>query len=455
MFKKIKQIFKNYFNPRSEDSTEFLPSALSIQETAPHPAPRVFLWILMIIICSILLWSIIGKTEIVAIADGSIISSDKSQTIQVFEHAIVRKIYVRDGQSIKKGDILLELDQDGYKADLDSIDKEIAFNKAQLLRNDALLKAIKNNQTPVMLSLQGISEEIIQKTQDQLKSDYDNIQSKLSENRSRIQVTNREIISYQNTVSERKKLLQIKTERLNNYKNLANEDFLPKNRYLEIKEEVLNLQSSINNLSDLISEKKAQISNLQSEAKVIIEEVKNIAIKEAQEANRKTTLLEEERKKATSILDTTKIIAPVSGTIQQLAVNTVGGVLTPAQPVMVIVPEDVSLEAEVTFINKDIGFIEVGQAAHIKIESFPYTKYGMIDGEVSIVSGDAVEDEKRGLVYKGRVKLHQSVMRIGKNNVRLVPGMRLTAEIKTDEKRLIDYFISPLITNTSQAFRER
>jgi hemolysin D len=455
MFKRIKQIIYNYFNPRSEDSTEFLPSVLAIQETSPHPAPRVFLWIVIIIICSILLWTIIGKTEIVAIADGSIISSDKSQTIQVFEHAKVRKIYVRDGSSIKKGDILLELDQDRYQADLDSVDKEIIFNKAQLLRNNALLEAIIHNRPPIKLSSNGISENIIQQTQNQLKSDYDNIQSRLSENRTKTQVINQEIISYHNAILEKKKLLELKSQKLNNYKSLAREDFLPKNRYLEIEEEVLNLRSEMSNLLNIISEKKAHITNLRVQADVIIEEVKNNAIKDSQEANRKLSIFEEDRKKAISILDTTKIIAPVSGTVQQLAVNTVGGVLTPAQPVMVIVPEDVSLEAEVTFLNKDIGFIEVGQIAHVKIESFPYTKYGLIDGEVSVVSGDAVEDEKRGLVYKGRVKLRQSVMRVGKRDVHLVPGMRLTAEIKTDEKRLIDYFLSPLIKNTTQAFRER
>lgn len=446
---------RHYFNPRSEDSTEFLPSALAIQETAPHPAPRIFLWILMIFICSVLLWAIIGKTDIVAVADGSIISSDKSQTIQVFEHATVRKIYVRDGSVIKKGDVLLELDQKRYQADLDSVDKEIAFNKAQLLRNNALLEAIKNNRPPISLTLNGASSDLMQQTQNQLKSDYDNIQSKILENRTKIQVINQEIISYQNAYSEKKKLLDVKTQKLNNYKNLSDDDFLPKNRYLEVKEEVLSLQSEMSNLQNVISEKKAQITSLRSEATVIIETAKNDATKEIQEAHRKISIFDEDRKKATSILDTAKIIAPVSGTVQQLSVNTVGGVLTPAQPVMVIVPNDASLEAEVTFLNKDIGFIEVGQSAHVKIESFPYTKYGMIDGEVSVVSGDAIDDEKRGLVYKGRVKLHQSVMHIGKRDVRLVPGMRLTAEIKTDKKRLIDYFLSPLVTNTSQAFRER
>ena len=456
MLKKVKKIIADYFNLNADDSSEFLPSALAVQETSPHPAPRIFLWFIIFIISSIFLWSVIGKTEIVAVADGAIISSDKSQTIQVFEHATVKKIYVRDGSSIKKGDVLLELDQDRYQADLDSIDKQIAYSQSQLMRLDTLLKSITANQKPQkLMASDNIPTEIIQKAQTQLDSDYDTLQSKLSENRTRINVISQMISGYQKTVYEKRKLLDLKLRRIQNYKELSDEDFLPKNRYLEIEEEVQNLRTEITNVSSAISEKQTQISNLHSEAKVMIEDIKNNSIKEAQETRSKINLLQEERKKASSILDTTKIVAPVSGMVQQLAVNTVGGVLTPAQPVMVIVPEDAPLEAEVTFLNKDIGFIEIGQPTHIKIESFPYTKYGMIDGEVSFISGDAIEDEKKGLVYKGRIKLHNSIMHTNNRDIQLVPGMRLTAEVKTDEKRLIEYFLSPIITNGTQAFRER
>ena len=455
MFTKLRQSIHDYFYHNAKDATEFLPSALAIQETPPHPAPRILLWGLMIFIFVVFLWAVIGKTEIVAIADGAIISSDKSQTIQVFEHATVRKVYVRDGSDIHKGDVLLELDHTRPKADLDSITKEIIFSKAKMLRNHAFLEALQNKHAPVLAKTSEIPLDIFQKTQQELTSDYNNIQSKLKENTAKIHIINQEITSYHNTVSEKKKLLNIKTERLNNYHELSKHDFMPKNRYLEIQEDVLTLKASIHNLSDLIAEKNAHIANLQSEANVIIENAKNITTKESQEANQKITILEEDSKKAQNILDTTKIIAPVSGTVQQLSVNTVGGVLTPAQPVMVIVPNDVPLEAEIVFLNKDIGFIKVGQNVHIKIESFPYTKYGMIEGIVSVISGDAIQDEKLGLIYKGRVKLEKSAIRVGNKDIRLVPGMRVTAEIKTDEKRLIDYFLSPLMTNTTEAFRER
>ena len=457
MIARFKKAVKNYFRPEKADHSEFLPGGLAVRETPPHPAPRIFLYVLMTLIASILLWAILGKTEVVAVSQGVIIPSDKSSTIQVFDRAVVKKIYVRDGDIVTSGQTLLELDSGLAEADLERIESELAYNRAQELRVEALLDALKEKRDPVLNVPDdvAISDETLQKARQRLKSDYDNLQSRLKENRSRIDIANQEIRSFRNAYAQRQKLLNIKIQRQKNYKTLSDQDFLPKNRYLEIREEVISLQSELSGLRDRISEKKATISGLRSEASVLIQQAQTPATEEAQEARRNIASLLEQKKKAEITLKTTRLIAPIDGMVQQLAVNTVGGVVTPAQPVMVIVPNDATLEAEVTFQNKDIGFIEVGQETHVKIDSFPYTKYGMVDGEVTVISGDAIEDEKQGLVYKGRVKLFKNTIRVGNKDVPLQPGMRLTAEVKTDERRLIEYFLSPIMVHTDQAFRER
>ena len=457
MIKKIKKAVKNYFRPEEYDHTEFLPGGLAVRETPPHPAPRVFLYIVMALIMTILLWAILGRTEVVAVANGVIIPSDKSNTIQVFDRAVVQKIYVRDGDDVTSGQTLLDLDKGLAEADLERIESELAYNRAQELRVEAFLKAIESKKDPVLNVPKDISipEKTLTKARQRLKGDHENLKSRLQENIARINIARQETKSFKNAYVQRQKLLNVKIQRQNNYKTLSDQDFLPKNRYLEIREEVLSLQSELGALRDRIAEKRATISGLKSEADVLIEQARTPAIEEAQEARRNIASLLEQKKKAEINLKTTRLTAPIDGMVQQLAVNTVGGVVTPAQPVMVIVPQDANLEAEVTFQNKDIGFIEVGQETHIKIESFPYTKYGMIDGEVTVVSGDAIEDEKQGLVYKGRVKLNNNTIRVGNKDVPLQPGMRLTAEVKTDERRLIEYFLSPIMVHTDQAFRER
>jgi hemolysin D len=150
-----------------------------------------------------------------------------------------------------------------------------------------------------------------------------------------------------------------------------------------------------------------------------------------------------------------RLTAPVAGSVQQLAVHTVGGVVTPAQALLVIVPGDNPLEIEAFVENKDIGFVRTGQTAEVKVETFPFTKYGTLPGKVVQVSSDAIQDEKRGLVYAARVKLDKATLDVDGKTVNLTPGMAVTVEIKTGKRRIIEYFLSPLMQYKAESLRER
>jgi hemolysin D len=150
------------------------------------------------------------------------------------------------------------------------------------------------------------------------------------------------------------------------------------------------------------------------------------------------------------------LMAPIDGVVQQLAVHTVGGVVTPAQQLMVIAPREGDLEVEAWIENKDIGFVNSEQDAEVKIEAFPFTRYGVIDGRVLTLSKDAVPIEKVGLVYTARVHLDKSTIRVENDKeVYLSPGMNVTVEIKTGQRRLIEYFLSPLLQAGRESIRER
>ena len=173
------------------------------------------------------------------------------------------------------------------------------------------------------------------------------------------------------------------------------------------------------------------------------------------ETQRRIEQLKQQRIKAAQRTNLQKLTAPVTGVVQQLAIHTLGGVVTPAQELMKIVPQDQSLEVEAWILNKDIGFIEAGQTAEIKIETFPFTKYGTIDAEIINVSDDAVSDEKRGLVYAGRVRMAKSTIQVGNKTVNLTPGMAVTVEVKTGKRRLIEYVLSPLLKYKNESLGER
>lgn len=132
-----------------------------------------------------------------------------------------------------------------------------------------------------------------------------------------------------------------------------------------------------------------------------------------------------------------------------------GGVVAEAQPILTIVPVEDVLEVEAFLENKDIGFVDPGQDAEIKVETFPYTKYGTLHATVTHVSHDAINDEKRGLIYSARVKMERATMRVEEKTVNLTPGMAVTVEIKTGRRRVIDYFLSPLIQYKDESLRER
>lgn len=149
------------------------------------------------------------------------------------------------------------------------------------------------------------------------------------------------------------------------------------------------------------------------------------------------------------------LTAPIDGVVQQLAVHTVGGVVTPAQQLMVIAPEEGQLEVEAILENKDIGFVNPNQEVEVKIDAFPFTRYGTVEGKVISISRDAVQVEKVGLVYTARVNLQRSTIQIENKEIRLTPGMSVAVEIKTGKRRLIEYFLSPLIQAGQESIRER
>ena len=147
--------------------------------------------------------------------------------------------------------------------------------------------------------------------------------------------------------------------------------------------------------------------------------------------------------------------APVNGVVQQLAVHTLGGVVQTAQQLMVIVPEDVGLEAEVLVLNKDVGFVRAGQEVEIKVDSFPYTRYGTLSGTVVHVSRDAVKDEQQGLVFPAQIQMERASIIVDGHKTPLQAGMSVVAEIRTGKRRVIDYLLSPLQQYQSEAMKER
>lgn len=207
------------------------------------------------------------------------------------------------------------------------------------------------------------------------------------------------------------------------YKELLDKQYVARVQYLDIEQK----------RAAKANEHSAALSTAETRAKSLIQELSKARTRVGQQ----------------------HLTAPIDGVVQQLVVHTVGGVVTPAQQLMVIAPEEGALEVEAILENKDMGFVNENQEAEIKIDAFPFTRYGTIDGKVTSLSRDAVQIEKVGLVYTARVHLNRSTIQIENKEVRLSPGMSVAVEIKTGRRQVIEYFLSPLVQAARNSIRER
>jgi hemolysin D len=230
---------------------------------------------------------------------------------------------------------------------------------------------------------------------------------------------------------------------------------LPEQHYLEAEQDRLEMSHDLRSHQGHVAELEAGIRELEARVEFAKSEFRRQVLERHEEASRRQAAVRQELIKAETRTRAHTISAPVDGVVQQLAIHNVGAVVTPAQELMVIVPQDGALEVEAFLENKDIGFVEVGQQAEIKIDTFPFTRYGTLAGRVVDLSKDAVADEHKGLVYKMRVVMESSQIRVNGKPVALSPGMSVSVESKTGTRRMIEFFLSPLLRYADESVRER
>lgn len=432
---RYRDTFKHFWRLRHEndgglfnvEEAEFLPAALSLQEKPVSHTARFSAQILMCIVLFLLAWACIGKMDIVVNAAGKVIASGYSKSIASIEVAAVRALHVREGQAVRAGDILVELDSSSVDAEhLKSTGMSIEAN-LQVARSQALIDSVDNMQRPSMSQLIGASSSQWLAAKNQLDAQYNDFRSKLNR-------VDSEVTRYTQT-------LKIASQRAMDYKELVKHNDVPYHSWQE-KEQIR--IDTAGQLSDARNQRLALIAQTRREAwEALVEGRKTAAlnIQDAQRAAGHSKLL--------------KLVSPVDGTVQQLNVHTVGGVVSAAQSLMLIVPAEKQIEIEAFLENKDRGFVREGQRVSVKIDAFDYAKYGTLPAFVTHVSQDAIQDEKKGLIYSTRVLLDNFDLAVDGKKIPIAVGMSVNVEMKTGERRVIEYFLSPLIQHGRESLSER
>jgi hemolysin D len=437
------------------DEAAFLPAAMSLQATPVHPAPRRAAWVLMALFVIAVLWAWFGRLDIVAVAQGRIIVSDRSKLIQPLETAVVRAIHVKDGDRVQEGQLLVELDATAPEADSQRLAQERSAAVSELLRSKALLAALFGGGLPSWPGDADLNRADDALAQAPLRAQWSDIRAHLAKLDAEARRRQAEIHTVEQQIAKLQATLPIARQRAADFDALAAQGFVSGHAGQDRTRERIELERDL--ATQLARRAEAQAALAESEharSAYRAETQRSLREREA-EAELRRRQLSAESDKAALRRRLTRLTAPVSGTVQQLAVHTAGGVATEAQALMVIVPDHAEVTAEVVVENKDVGFVRAGQGVVVKLETFPYTRYGTVAASVQTISADAVADERRGAIFPAIVVLGRDAIDVDGKQVKLAPGMNVTAEIRTGERRVIDYLVSPLRKRVDEGLTER
>lgn len=437
------------------DEAAFLPAALSLQATPVHPAPRRAARAIMALFVIALLWACFGRIDIVAVAQGRIVVSDRSKLIQPLETAVVRAIHVKDGDHVEEGQLLVELDSTAPAADAQRVARERAAATSEALRTQALLSALGTGRLPRWSGHADLSTADDALAQSQLRAEWADITARLAKLDAEAQRRRAEIGTVEQQIAKLQATLPIVRQRAADFEALTAQGFVSGHAGQDRTRERIELERDLATLQARLAEARAALIESDRTRSAYSAETERLLRERLAQAELRRQQFQAEAQKAQLRNQLTRLTAPVSGTVQQLAVHTPGGVATEAQQLMVIVPDHAEVTAEVIVENKDVGFVRMGQDVTVKLETFPYTRYGTVPATVRSMAADAVADEKRGAIFPATLVIGTDAIDVDGKKVRLAPGMNVTAEIRTGHRRVIDYLMSPLQKRTNESLVER
>ena len=460
---------------------EFLPSALAILETPPSPIEIRLLWSICLLAAVAIGWGYFGQIDILATAQGKIQPSGRVKTVQPLEIGKVAAIHVENGRHVAAGDVLIELDPTEAIADEISSKAAHAAFRAEWLRRMAAITAAQERdvgRSPKIDWPDDIPVDIRSREQRVLDGDLSQLKTALLSFDAQIVEKHAEEKRLEDTAAAQEALIETLKKRVAMRTALVSRKAIAAASLLDALESLQSQQTSLATQKGQLIEARANIDVLMKERDKAFD---NFIAENAQkfsEAGRQVDDLEQKSSKAHAKTGHMTLTSPIAGVVMGLSVTSRNQVVAPSEELMRIIPDDAGLEIECYAQNKDIGFIQTGQEAVIKIESFPFTRYGSIEGRVGRVARDAIPEpdaqtiegnpakttkssyfggaqRTQNLVFPVTVAPDRRIMNVDGQEIPLSPGMAVVVEIKTGKRRILEYLLSPLVETASRAMRER
>lgn len=443
---------QNKVKVKSHES-DFLPAALEVAERPVSPTGRIVTWVLLVGLVITILWTVFGRVDVVASAPGSVILTGNVKIVQSPGAGVVRAIHVRNGDKVKKGQPLLDLDPTIVGADLAAAQKALANAELEIARNRALADALSGRGLRFVAPA-GTPPEVADTQRRLIAAQIAEIEAttaSLADARSSALADAQAAQATARRLADTVPMLDRQIESMN---RLDQRGYAPGQRLIELERQRRAEAGDREVALAQVDRGNAEARKLDQQVLQTREQARRVALAALAEAEAEAIQRREEVTKATQLSRFQRLLAPVAGTVQQLEVNTIGGVVEAAKPLMTVVPSEGALEVQAKMLNKDVGLVREGQPVAVKLEAFPFTRYGTVPGRVRSISRDAIQDKDLGLVYIVTVVFDRDYVTVSGRQQRLAPGLVATVDVKTGSRNIISYLISPLQTAISQAGRE-
>ena len=419
-----------------DDSHEFKPVLSEIEDSPVSPLGRFTFWIIVAIMIVTVLWLTIGKVDIVVSARGLIIPDGEAKIIQPLDTGVISKIPVKEGDFVKQGQVLMEIDPAVTEPELESVRKNLEDTLLEIKRLNASAEGNAFDTANETSETAAIQQNLYNASMSAMRNKIEAKKIDLSKTQDNLNAVKAEL-------SAKKQILGAKKDQEERMKNVL--DVIAYDDYQNILNEIKILNAEITKLNYQIKELNSKKVQTLKEINAIEDEFKAQSLEKLAD---KTKTANELKSNAEQIIfRNTKqtIVSPCDGYVDKLFIHTIGGVVTPAQQLLALTPVNTPLLIKTTVLNQDIGFVKEGMRVSVKIDTFNFQKYGMIEGKVKTVSKNSIEDEKLGPVYEVYIIPLTHTLKVEGKNENIRTGMSLTAEINVGKRRIIEFFIYPLI----------
>ena len=445
----------NNTNSSDDHVSMFHPNLKRFYHSPPSPLGRAVGYFISIFLLMLLGWACFAQIDRVASSRGQLISQIRPQAIQSIRDGTVKHVYVREGEIVKQDQLLLTLDDETeqiQKLKSMQVLKDLNFELWWLQQMENL--ALNPTGTPLQPAPEGIDPKLVQLANHRIKNSIKNLNIELDVQKNRIKMTEAEIAKSKKVLINLEKLLNsaIEIERMN--ESLVHSNAISRMDYLKTIDRRLqsekNLGQESANLSFLEEKRNAELNAKQKTIDKFI-----LSISEKKVDLHKAVIENQlELKDILRRIELSKIRSPIAGTVLTGKVPQIGDVVIDSNLLMKVVPSDSKLEVLATIKNQDRGYVNAGMPVTLKLDGYSFIRYGTLNGTVDKVATTAQSTSNGDLVYPVIITLHNNSLTYNGNELPLISGMSLTAEIKVGQRKLIDFFIEPIAESFNNSFKE-